>query len=117
MAPPPRDRKAEPGLIQGETQYDGDDYSHGPEAAHDAAYQALGDGDSRRIDGLVAAAPFLITNEALREEEGPEPLLNQAFAQEALAEQLHIHCSPGRALGLGDPRLRRVVVFIPIGEG
>ncbi len=43
----------------------------------EAAYQAIPDGDSRRIEELAAAAPFFITNEELREE-GLESLLNQA---------------------------------------
>lgn len=49
------------------------------EAAYEAAHQAICNGDDRRIEELATAAPFIITNEELREEGGPEPLLNQAI--------------------------------------
>ncbi|MBU4563247.1 MAG: ankyrin repeat domain-containing protein [Desulfarculus sp.] len=47
-------------------------------ATYETAYQAITKGDDQRIEELAAAAPFLITNEELRED-GPEPLLNQAI--------------------------------------
>ena len=49
-----------------------------PQKAYEAAYQAVCNGDTRRIEEMVTAAPFLITNEELRED-GPDPLLNQAI--------------------------------------
>ena len=49
------------------------------EAAYEAAYQAIRNGDEQRIEELLAAAPFLVTNEELREEGEFEPLLNKAI--------------------------------------
>lgn len=47
-----------------------------PKAVYETAYEAIHEGNARRIEELVAAYPFLITNERLEEDE--EPLLNQA---------------------------------------
>ena len=43
------------------------------EAAYEAAYQAICNSDDQRIEELVVAAPFLLTNEELREEGEFEP--------------------------------------------
>jgi hypothetical protein len=48
-----------------------------PKAAYEAAYEAIRKGDARRIEELVAASPFLTTNERLEEDQ--ESLLNQAI--------------------------------------